>query len=97
MPLSYLTRVCEGPSILEKHPRGGDPLTDRSHTADTPARLQDLESNSAKTAGTTTPNHLPPKFDKVSFGIVEYHPIPDLSDMWIDDIRVSSQKIGCKN
>jgi hypothetical protein len=40
---------------------------------------------------------LPPKFDGVTFGIVEYHPIPTLSDMWIDDIRVSSKRIGCAN
>ena len=43
------------------------------------------------------PNHLPPKFDTVWFGLWEYHPIPTLSDMWIDDVRVSSHKIGCTN
>ena len=37
----------------------------------------------------------PPQFDLVSIGIWEYHPTPSLSDMWIDDVRVSSQRIGC--
>jgi hypothetical protein len=37
----------------------------------------------------------PPQFDLVSIGIWEYHPTPTLSDMWIDDIRVSSQRVGC--
>jgi hypothetical protein len=37
----------------------------------------------------------PPQFDLVSIGIWEYHPTPSLSDMWIDDVRVSSQRVGC--
>jgi hypothetical protein len=37
----------------------------------------------------------PPQFDLVSIGLWEYHPTPTLSDMWIDDVRVSSQRIGC--
>jgi hypothetical protein len=37
----------------------------------------------------------PPQFDLVSIGLWEYHPTPVLSDMWIDDVRVSSQRIGC--
>ena len=37
----------------------------------------------------------PPQFDLVSIGIWEYHPTPTLSDMWIDDVRVSSQRVGC--
>lgn len=37
----------------------------------------------------------PPQFNLVSIGIWEYHPTPSLSDMWIDDVRVSSQRIGC--
>ena len=34
----------------------------------------------------------PPVFDRVSIGIWQYHPPPILSDMWIDDIRVSSRR-----
>lgn len=37
----------------------------------------------------------PPKFDLMSIGILQYHPTPLLSDVWIDDIRVSSTRIGC--
>jgi hypothetical protein len=37
----------------------------------------------------------PPQFDMVSIGILQYHPTPILTDVWFDDIRVSSTKIGC--
>jgi hypothetical protein len=47
--------------------------------------------------GTAHPNHAPPAFDKVSVGLWEFHPSPTLTDMWVDDVRVSSQKIGCKD
>jgi hypothetical protein len=39
----------------------------------------------------------PPQFNLVSIGIWEYHPTPSLSDMWIDDVRISSQRIGCSH
>ena len=39
----------------------------------------------------------PPAFNLVSIGIWEYHPTPSLSDMWIDDVRISSQRVGCGN
>ena len=37
----------------------------------------------------------PPAFDVVAFGIWQYHPTPTISDLWMDDIRVSSERIGC--
>jgi hypothetical protein len=37
----------------------------------------------------------PPQFDLMSIGVLQYHPTPILSDVWIDDIRVSSDRIGC--
>ncbi|HXI54445.1 MAG TPA: hypothetical protein VNO55_00170 [Polyangia bacterium] len=37
----------------------------------------------------------PPQFDLISIGVLQYHPTPILTDVWIDDIRVSSTKIGC--
>jgi hypothetical protein len=37
----------------------------------------------------------PPAFDLIAFGIWQYHPTPTLTDVWMDDIRVSSQRIGC--
>jgi hypothetical protein len=37
----------------------------------------------------------PPRFDAVSIGILQYHPTPLLTDVWIDDVRVGSARIGC--
>jgi hypothetical protein len=37
----------------------------------------------------------PPAFSLMSIGVLEYHPTPILSDVWIDDVRVSKQHIGC--
>jgi hypothetical protein len=37
----------------------------------------------------------PPTFSLVSIGVLEYHPTPLLSDVWVDDVRVSAQPIGC--
>ncbi|HTA92829.1 MAG TPA: hypothetical protein VK745_24795, partial [Polyangiaceae bacterium] len=74
---------------------GSDPTTEVRKVWLNDTELSDLESDSAKAGGSANPNHLPPQFDKVTFGVTEYHPTPTLSDMWIDDVRVSSQKIGC--
>lgn len=37
----------------------------------------------------------PPQFDLMSIGILQYHPTPLLTDVWIDDIRISPTRIGC--
>jgi hypothetical protein len=37
----------------------------------------------------------PPTFSLMSIGILQYHQTPILTDVWIDDIRVSSARIGC--
>ena len=37
----------------------------------------------------------PPQFDLMSIGVLQYHPTPVLTDVWIDDIRISSTRIGC--
>jgi hypothetical protein len=37
----------------------------------------------------------PPQFDRMSIGVWQYHVTPTLSDVWIDDIRVSKERIGC--
>jgi hypothetical protein len=80
---------------IELFEDGSDLTTEKRQVWLNDVELKDIASDSAKAGGTTNPNHLPPTFDKVTFGVTEYHPIPTLSDMWIDDIRVSSQKIGC--
>lgn len=80
---------------IELFEDGTDPTTEKRQVWLNDVELKDIASDSAKAGGTQNPNHLPPKFDTVTFGVTEYHPIPTLSDMWIDDIRVSDQKIGC--
>ncbi len=37
----------------------------------------------------------PPTFELVSIGVLQYHATPVLTDVWVDDIRVSKQPIGC--
>ncbi|HXK18887.1 MAG TPA: hypothetical protein VNG33_13845 [Polyangiaceae bacterium] len=55
--------------------------------------LTDLRSTSN---GPGAPaNHKPPAFNGATFGVWEYHPSPLLSDIWLDDIRVSATPIGC--
>jgi hypothetical protein len=82
---------------IELFEDGSNPATEVRQIWVNGTELTDLRSSSAMAAGNQNPNHLPPKFDLVSFGLWEYHPIPTLSDMWIDDVRVSSKKIGCAN
>lgn len=36
-----------------------------------------------------------PHFEHLSFGLWQYHPTPGLSDVYIDDIRVGPERIGC--
>lgn len=75
---------------------GTDPSTELRRIWLNDVEMKELASDSAKAGGSANPNHHPPKFDKVIFGILEYHPIPTLSDIWLDDLRVSAQPIGCK-
>ena len=80
---------------IELSEDGTNPTTEVRKVWLNDTELKELESDSAKFGGTQNPNHLPPKFDTVSFGVKEYHMIPTLSDMWIDDIKISANKIGC--
>jgi hypothetical protein len=82
---------------VELFENGSDPTTEVRQVWVNDVELTDLKSSSAMAAGGSNPNHLPPKFDSVALGLWEYHQIPTLSDMWIDDVRVSSKKIGCGN
>ena len=75
---------------------GSNPTTEIRQVWVDDMEVPELRTDSAKAAGGQS-NHLPPKWASVSFGIWEYHPIPTLSDMWIDDVRVSAKKIGCSN
>jgi hypothetical protein len=33
----------------------------------------------------------------LAVGLGGFHPSPNLTDMWFDDVRVSSARIGCKD
>ncbi|HEX4474678.1 MAG TPA: hypothetical protein VH142_06350 [Polyangiaceae bacterium] len=81
---------------LELFEDGSDPSTERRKVWVDDRELTELESDSAKAAGTGHPNHEPGMFDHVTVGLWEFHPSPTLTDMWVDDVRVSSEKIGCK-
>jgi hypothetical protein len=37
----------------------------------------------------------PPTFSRMSIGVLQYHATPILNDVWVDDIRVSKDPIGC--
>jgi hypothetical protein len=37
----------------------------------------------------------PPQFSLMSIGVLQYHQTPTLTDVWIDDVRVSRARIGC--
>jgi hypothetical protein len=37
----------------------------------------------------------PPQFSLMSIGVLQYHTTPILTDVWVDDVRVSSARIGC--
>jgi hypothetical protein len=94
-PWSKTLIVANQWTCIELFENGTNPMTEVRQVWVNDVELTDLRSNSATAGGTANPNHLPPKFSGVAFGIWEYHPIPTLSDLWIDDVRVSASKIGC--
>jgi hypothetical protein len=105
-PMHYLGySIYRGPPYVEFGPRSNTAIANLAWTC-----IELLESGQGGQAavrriwvdGTELPEQnnsfsgqKPPQFDLVSIGIWEYHPTPTLSDMWIDDIRVSSQRVGC--
>ncbi len=105
-PMHYLGySIYRGPPYVEFGPRSNTAIVNLAWTC-----IELLESGQGGQAavrriwvdGTELPEQnnsfsgqKPPQFDLVSIGIWEYHPTPTLSDMWIDDIRVSSQRVGC--
>jgi hypothetical protein len=82
---------------LELFEDGSSPSTEIRKVWVNDKELTELQSDSAKAGGTDHPNHKPPTFDLVTVGLWEFHPSPTLTDMWLDDVRVSSKKIGCGN
>ncbi|HEX4336602.1 MAG TPA: hypothetical protein VH062_11850 [Polyangiaceae bacterium] len=84
-------------TCLELFENGANPATEIRKVWVDDKELTELESDSAKAAGSEHPNHQSPTFDHVTVGLWEFHPSPTLTDMWVDDVRVSSSKIGCKD
>jgi hypothetical protein len=107
-PMHYLGySIYRGPPYDEFGPRSSTEVANEAWTC-----IELLESGKGGSAAVrriwvdgkelpeqydTFDGQAPPQFDIVSIGIWEYHPTPSLSDMWIDDVRVSSQRIGCGN
>jgi hypothetical protein len=78
---------------IELFEDGSSPTEEKRQVWLDGSELADLRSTSN---GNGAPaNHKPPAFDSAAFGVWEYHPSPLLSDIWLDDIRVSTQPIGC--
>ena len=77
------------------HEDGSDASTESREIWVDDQLLPELSSSSASAAGTTNANHRPPTFDLLSVGLSEFFMTPTLTDMWVDDVRVSSSKIGC--
>jgi hypothetical protein len=65
--------------------------------ATTTTRQVWVEGNELMEQRSSYNGRLPPKFDLVSIGVLQYHPTTILSDVWFDDVRVSKQRIGCEN
>jgi hypothetical protein len=80
-------------ACIELFEDGSSPSEEKRQVWLDGTELTDLRSTSANQGAPA--NHKPPAFDGASFGVWEYHPSPLLSDIWLDDIRVSSQPIGC--
>ena len=105
-PMHFLGySIYRGPPYVEFGPRSPTQVVNSAWTC-----IELLESGKGGTAAVrriwvdgaelaeqynTFNGQKPPQFDLVSIGIWEYHPTPSLSDMWIDDVRVSSQRVGC--
>ena len=68
--------------------QGGDATTTTRRVWVNGTELPDQKSNYT--------DRKPPTFNLVSIGVLQYHPTPLLSDVWVDDIRVSKQPIGCE-
>ena len=83
-------------TCLELHEDGSSASTEVRQVWLNDQELTELHTDSATVAGTSNDNHRSPALDLVSVGLGEFFATPSLTDMWVDDIRVSSAKIGCQ-
>jgi len=67
--------------------QGGDATTTMRRVWVNGSELPEQKSNFS--------DRKPPSFDLVSIGVLQYHATPLLSDVWVDDIRVSKSPVGC--
>jgi len=67
--------------------QGGDATTTMRRVWVNGSELPEQKSNFS--------DRKPPTFALVSIGVLQYHSTPLLSDVWVDDIRVSKSPIGC--
>ena len=90
------TRITPGTWIcLELHGDGSHTDTEKRQVWINDQELTELRSDSKSAAGTSDTNHLSPTYTLISVGLSEFSGTPSLTDMWVDDVRISSQKIGC--
>jgi hypothetical protein len=85
------TWVC-----LELHEDGSHIDTEDRQVWINDQELTELRSDSKTSAGTSSTNHASPTYTLINIGLSEFTSTPLLTDMWVDDVRISSQKIGCK-
>jgi hypothetical protein len=87
-PWSSLTVTGMQWLCVELYESGTDGVGETRKVWVNDTELMDLRS--------TYDGQAPPQFDMLSFGVWQYDGnTPTLADMWIDDVRVSSRKIGC--
>ena len=91
------TRMTPGTWIcLELHEDGSHTDTEDRQVWINDQELTELRSDSKTIAGTSSTNYASPAYTLINIGLSEFTSTPLLTDMWVDDVRVSSQKIGCK-
>jgi hypothetical protein len=91
------TRITPGSWIcLELHEDGSRPNTEDRQVWINDQELTELKSDSKTAVGTNSTNYASPAYTLISIGLAEFSATPLLTDMWVDDVRISSQKIGCK-
>ncbi|HEY1533497.1 MAG TPA: hypothetical protein VGF76_05750, partial [Polyangiaceae bacterium] len=91
------TRMTPGTWVcLELHEDGSHIDTEDRQVWINDQELTELRSDSKTSAGTSSTNHASPTYTLINIGLSEFTSTPLLTDMWVDDVRISSQKIGCK-
>ncbi|HEX3852785.1 MAG TPA: hypothetical protein VHW01_17600, partial [Polyangiaceae bacterium] len=84
------TRITPGTWIcLELHEDGSNVNTEDRQVWINDQELTELRSDSKTSAGSSNANHLSPTYTLVNVGLSEFTGTPALTDMWVDDVRIS--------